>query len=396
MAINTLTLTGTNHKRKFSDLDTELLEAILLPLLIPTIIWLFGRQDIFFLQTAFPWLILVPILTASRYGTWYGLLSLSIFSIVCLLYVSQVQPTLIQNAIQILVGSLLLVILTGEITERWKKQTGEQQQKLKTCYQNTSQSEQALQLLHISYSQLEEEMMTTTQSLTGSLRSLEIALEQPIGRKDRLLLAISKMRDILKQYEWLESAAFYHINKKGEIKSAPLGLVGILPDSLHKDPLLAEVIRSKKSIKLNQKSIVSTGFADSQLQAAIPLIDNNNHLWGVLAVNRITPSAFIQQNLNLLALLSSYVANLLSNAHHPFSGPRLLFTEISTALNVVLNTVKSVTLMTVNIPLSDDYQEYQGFFASKVRGVNRIWQLQQQQSLTLIILLPLFDADNAT
>ena len=394
MAINTLTLTNKNNESLFGTLDTALIEAILLPIIIPALIWLFGREDIFFLQTAFPWLILIPILTATRYGTWYGLLSLIIFSAFCLLYVMQFQPELIQNAIQVLTGGLLLVILTGGIAERWKKQTQKQAQQLRDCRQNTNQSEQALQLLHISYSQLEEEMVTTTQSLAGSLRLLETSLEEPGSRKDRLLLVIEKMRSILQQYDWLETAAFYHINIKGELKTTPLGHIGVIPHDLYKDPLIAAAIKSKKSIRLNRKSATSSDFASSQLQAAIPMIDNNGHLWGVLAVQRMTSSTFIQQNLNLLALLCGYVANLLSSAQRPISDSKLLFTEISTALNVVLNTVKSVTLMTVEIPPSSHQQDYQTFFASKVRGANRIWRLQKSKGVTLIILLPLFNADN--
>jgi hypothetical protein len=96
----------------------------------------------------------------------------------------------------------------------------------------------------------------------------------------------------------------------------------------------------------------------------------------------MTSSAFIQQNLNLLALLCSYIANLLSNAQHSIPDSKRLVTEISTALDVVLNAVKSVTLMTVEIPPSDNQQEYQNFFASKVRGANRIWRLQKNYGVT--------------
>ena len=375
-------------------LDTPLIEAILLPIIIPALVWLFGRADVFFLQTAFPWLILIPILTATRYGTWYGLLSLAIFSTFCLFYVMQFQSELIQNAIQVLTGGLLLVILTGGIAERWKKQTQKQAQQLKDCHQSTNQSEQALQLLHISYSQLEEEMVTTTQSLTGSLRLLEASLEQPRSKKERLLLVVEKMRNILQQYDWLETAAFYHVNTKGKLNPTAIGRIGIILNNLHEDPLIAKVIKSKQSIRLNRKSATSPEFANSQLQAAIPMIDHNGHLWGVLAVQRMTSSTFIQQNLNLLALLCGYVANLLSSAQQPTPDSNLLFTEISTALNVVLNTVKSVTLMSVEIPASSQQNDYQTFFASKVHGANRIWRLQKNKKVILIILLPLFNANN--
>ena len=379
----------TNNKR------VAILEAVLLPILIPLLIWALGRQDVFFLESAFPWLILIPTLTASKYGTWYSLLSLTVLSLLCLVYVFLFQPLLLSAAVQIIAGSLLLVVLVGEMTQRWRQRENHHAEQLKICRQTTHQSEQALQILHISYSQLEEELVTTTQSLTGSLRLLEIKLEHLSDKKERLQLAIRKLREILQDCAWIEAAAFYHVNSEGNVTQKPLKSIGVIDPTLHKDPLITEVIKSRQAVRLNKEPSENSKIKHSNLQACIPLIDNNDHLWGVMAVSRITPSSFIQQNLNLLSLLCSYVANLLSNAQQPIPNAKLLFEEVHTSLNVVLNTVKSLTLITVDIKDSAQEQDYQQFFTSKVRGANRIWSIQRNKGATLIVLLPLFNADNA-
>ncbi|HIO91415.1 MAG TPA: hypothetical protein EYG68_01040 [Leucothrix mucor] len=373
-----------------------LLEATILPILIPLVILAFGKQDIFLLETAFPWLILVPILTASRYGTWLGLLSLAIFSLFCLVHTSIYHPSLLTVAIQILAGGLILVIFIGEMIQRWQQRHEQQRKQLEEYQLNSAQSEQALQLLHISYSQIEEELVTKTQSLTSSLRLINISVDQQKStKKERLQLAINNMQNILQQYEWLESAAFYYVNTKGKINPKLLGRIGTIPPNLHLSPLLAKVINSKKSISVNQHASNEENSNNSQqLQAGIPLLDDSGYLWGVLAINHMTPSVFKQQNLNLLALLCGYVANLLSSAHRNTLDSEALFLEIFTSLNIVLNTVQSLTLLTVDIQDSSHIDEYQSFFVSKIRGANRVWKLQKQHSKTLIILLPLLDAND--
>jgi len=374
-----------------------LLEAILLPIFIPLIILMFGVRDIFLLETAFPWLILIPTLTASRYGTWYGLLSLAIFSLLCLTYTSIFQPSLFSVAIQILAGGLMLVVFIGEMTQRWKQRNEQQIKLLKQQQINSSQSEQALQLLHISYSQLEEELVATTQSLSNSLRLIDVSIEQKtLTKNERLQLALNKMQSILKQYDWLESAAFYYVDNKGKINPKILSRIGLIPPNLHLAPLLSKVIESKKAISVSQHVSGKKDTNNSQplLQAAMPLLDGNGHLWGVLAVNRMTPSIFMQQNLNLLALLCTYVANLLGNTQRAMSQSELLFLEMFTSLNVVLNTVKSLTLITTEIKNSLHTDEYQKFFVSKIHGANRFWQLQQKKKIILIILLPLLNTEN--
>ena len=373
-----------------------MLETILLPIVIPLIILALGARDIFLLETAFPWLILIPTLTASRYGTWYGLFSLSIFSLFCLTYTSVFQPSLFSVAVHILVGGLILVVFIGEMTQRWKQRNEQQIKLLKQQQINNSQSEQALQLLHISYSQLEEELVTTTQSLSNSLRLINISPEQrTLTKNKRLQLAINKIQDTLQQYDWLESAAFFYIDNKGKISPKILGRIGVIPPNLHLSPLLSKVIESKKSISINKRSSPKRGIDNSQpLQAGIPLLDGNGHLWGVLAIHRMTPSIFMQQNLNLLALLCGYIANLLGNAQQAMSQSELLFLEIFTSLNVVLNTVKSLTLITADIQVSPHKDEYQNFFISKIHGANRFWLLQKGQKKTLIIMLPLLNKEN--
>lgn len=377
--------------------DSAIFEIVLLPILVPLLGWLMGRSDVFFLESAFPWMLLVPTLTTSRYGTRSGLLSLTVMACLSILYALVAQPALLTATAQILVGSLMVVLVIGEVIQYWGKRNQQQAEALEEYRKSASQSEQALQLLHISYSQLEEDLVVSNRSLAGSLRLLDSSIHQTTEMSDRkiaLKLAIHKMKEILDQYAWLESAAFYRVDQQQHIHPQSLGSIGNIPNTTYNDPLLLEAVRSGKAISIKHDESMQMRQLNTQLKAAIPMVDSSGTLWGVLAVADIDNKALTQQNLNLLALLCNYIANLLDNTKHPKSCAKRLMQEMHSALNVVLNTVKTATLITLEIRHDADSAEYKDYFIAKVRGANRVWRLKHKHSTTLIVLLPLFNEQN--
>ena len=374
--------------------ENAIIEVVLLPFLVPLLGFLMGREDLFFLGSAFPWTLLAPTLTTSRYGTRYGLLSLLVMSCLSMLYALIFQPALLAPVAQILVGSLFVVLVVGEMIQYWGKRDQQQAKALEEYRTSAHQSEQALQLLHISYSQLEEDMVTQNQTLSGSLRLLDTSIHQSAERTDSnvaLKLAIKKMKDILNQYPWLESAAFYQIDQQGQLHPNSLGSIGKIPLGTYKDPLLLEAVRLKKAVSIKHDRLIQSRKLNTGLKAGIPMLDSNGMLWGLMAVVDIDSKALTQQNLNLLALLCNYVANLLDNSKHPKTSAKRLMQEMHSALNLVLNTVKTATLITMEVKSSPNSNKYKNHFISKVRGANRIWRLEHNDSTTLIILLPLLN-----
>lgn len=374
----------------------NVLEAVLLPLVIPALLWLLGFEDIFLLKTAFPWLIIVPVIIAARYGTWFGLLSLFVFAIASFSYTFFYQNGLFDRALNILAGNLLMVIFVGEKLHYWKHKYNATERQVLECDQNSDKISQELQLLHVAYSQLEENLVTTTRSVSNSLRLLEVSLQPPLDKKLQVKQAINKLHEILKQYQWLEESVFFYINDKGVINPVPLASKAQFLKGLHNDILVSKAIESKRAVisKENSNFLESQGY--SQLQAVIPLVDSRQHLWGVMAVVRMTPSIFKQQNLNMLSLLCSYVANLLSASERSITSAESLYNETSTAINLVLNAVKSVFFIKIHIPFNTDHDRYKAFFVNKIKGISRIWQLQKDEEMVLVVLVPLFKRSNAS
>jgi len=400
VAINHFAMPRTSPSVKLAQLrpkpENAIIEVVLLPFLVPLIAWLMGRQDLFFLNTAFPWMLLIPTLTTSRYGTRYGLLSLLVMSSLSLLYVLIAQPAMLTTVTQVLVGSLLVVLVVGEMIQYWGKRTQQQAEALEGYRKSAQQSEQALQLLHISYSQLEEDLVAENQSLASSLRLLDTSIHQASldSPAQAVKVAMQKMQEILQHYPWLEVAAFYRIDDKQRPYTKSLSSIGNVPVDIHQDPLMLEALRCKQAVSIQHTQLTEQRQLNTRLQAAIPLLDCHGKLWGVLAVVRMANSALTQQNLNLLALLCNYVSNLLDNSQRPMNTAKRLLQEMYSAMNVVLNTVRTATLLTIRLQETDDSAEYKDYFIAKVRGANRIWCLQHPSTTTLVILMPLFHAQD--
>ena len=374
--------------------DNAIIEVVLLPMLVPIMGWLTGREDIFFLSSAFPWMLLAPTLTTSRYGIRYGLLSLLVTTCLSTLHALVFQPFQLTSLAQILVGSLVIILVIGEVIQYWGQRNQQQAKKLEEYRSSACQSEQALQLLHISYSQLEEDLVAQNRSLAGSLRLLDTSVHQTediVDNKVALKLAIHKMKDILAQYPWLKAATFYRVDQQKQLHPQSLGSIGEIPTATHKDPLLLEAVRSGKAVSIKHSQLIQKRQLNTGLKAAIPMLDSSGTLWGVMAVVTIDSNALTQQNLNLLALLCNYVANLLDNRKRPKSSAKRLMQEMHIAVNVVLNSVRTATLITVEVQNGSDSTEYKEYFIAKVRSANRVWRLKRQNSTVLIILLPLFN-----
>ena len=392
--INNYSFLGGKSDSGFS--FNKVIEAVLLPLVIPVLLFIFNANDIFLLETEFPWLIIVPIVIAARYGTWLGLLSLFVLALASLFYTFFYHEDLFNRAFNILAGDALIVVFVGEMLQFWKQQFTETVQQKSESDRFNDKVEQELQILHIAYSQLEENLVTTTQSVSDSLRLLEVSLQPSLDAKLQTKLAINKLHKILRQYQWLEESVFYYVNEDGVINPVPLASKARFVKDLHKDILVSKVIETKRAVVSNKKRNTVGNIGNSKLQAAIPLIDSQQRLWGVMAVIRMTPSIFTQQNLNLLSLLCSYVANLLSASLQPVTSAKSLHLETSTAIDIVLNSVRSVFFIRIHIPLTKGHNGYKAFFVNKIKGISRIWQLQKKDEIVLVILVPLFKKSTAS
>ena len=380
---------------------------LLLSITLPLSGWLLGVADPFFLHAAFPWILVPSVLVALRYGTSSGLGSWLLLAVLSRTYLWAHTLPIEQGWLELWIGILLLTIVTGELSNQWRKAYATQQQALTQAQQAKDYAEQQLQLLQISHTQLEVEAMGSHQSLWRSLKLLEDELATDPPQQERLLILAQKMMQTLATYDWLEVAGFYAVTDKGTVLQHPIAQVGKMLAISECDRLVHEVLTTARPISLDRDSSLAESYTNlgTSLIAVFPIIDKSGKVRLLLAVQQIHFLAFENSNLNLLATLCTWLGLRLDEAQTPPITPNDLSTqslnqwrkterEVHSALKLVACHHKSTLLVGLNVENSPNKTQYIEYFANNMRGGNHCWQLEHASDTVIILLLPMLDGES--
>lgn len=382
-------------------LTAHWLEVGALALGVPVLKLALGFSDPFFLQTAFPWLLLPLLLIALRYGTLAAMTGFGMVLAAVLLYGTQMlgeSPN--TDHLQQLAGMSIILLVVGELAGGWRQRYQEGQAHLHSLRSDMSQVERELQVVQVSHAQLEEELLGAGHSLKRSLDLVKDTLPAHLPRASQTAWLADKMMEVLSAYGWLEAAAFLAVDGDLIVDLQPLAQKGSLGVLRSNDRLLQEALRSKKPVSFKRSAYLANAHAalGSNLIAVLPLLDKNRRVQMVLAVQHIQFAAYTQKNLNLLATLCNWLGNVLpvkavGQAHNkqvpPYMGLPGVVGEIHASLNLLLENKRSLALLAVSLPTGSRTQQYSEFFAGLAHGSNRLWQVQQEGRTLLVIVLPL-------
>ena len=365
------------------------IEIILLSLMIPLLGLFLSPHDIFFLQAEFPWIILSPLLVSLRYGTMSGVISLFIIAIALLVLIRLNNGDTSQFPLHTIAGMIILSLIAGSIIEAWKQRFNALTQERDYMDMRLKQVDNAYRVLQASHAQLEDKFVSKTLSLRQSLELIQTDLNQ--YPRNPLSLVAQKTLDLLAQFEWLEIAAIYAVDPKKGIVEKPLVSQGKMPALMEKDVLLSRCLKSGKPSSISKSTYLQQPHKmQSNLVAAIPIVDANQKIWCILAVRQMQFTEFHQQNINLLGLIGRYTANLLA---HMKSCTKLThwkqaFIEIDSGLKIIIQHRLDAHLVAFNLPNTEKQQDYCKFIDLLSAGLNQRWRIEDS-SLRLLVLIPI-------
>lgn len=375
------------------------LETAVLVLALPLLMMGLNNQDPFLLQTGFPWIVLPLLLVAFRYGTLVAMggLVLLFVGVVTHWQMQDISPT--ASHWQSLGGISIMTLLAAELFAKWQRRFHQEQNNRQDLQTDMQQVERELQVLQVSHIQLEKELLDAGQSLKKSLGLVEEGLPQDLPASRQREWLADRMMSILSSYDWLEVAAFFVMDKAGQLKSRPLVQTGGLVDLPSDDLLLQEVLRVRKPVSLPANAYFE-GKHDTDLVAAIPVLDRTGKVRLVLAVQHVQFAAYKQQNFNLLAALCAWLGGRLpvsglQKRTKPASSGALIAEQIDTVLRLWAGRKMSAVLLSAAIPADDQGRQYAKYFATLQQGSNMVWHLRQQDTLVVIVALPLATQEQA-
>lgn len=258
-------------------------------------------EDYFF------WPILGPLIIGLRYGFAKAVQCLLLCVLSALLIVLLFNIEL-YFSLYVGVGTFLVTMIAGEFSDHWRNTN----QKYKLNHQLMEQKIQSFtqnyHLLKISHDQLEQRAAGKLMSLRTGIQILQqAALSETELRLNKLgSECLHILSDIIGMYQ----AGIYTF-KDNEIVAPCISSIGQSHSLKLDDPMLQEMLLTKKV--LTPSNIFDTSNFSSHYQLAIPLVDASGTLQGVVVAEKIKFVSLTKSNIALIALLASYMGNLMSN-----------------------------------------------------------------------------------
>lgn len=380
--------TGENSKRnRFFSAEGESL-AILLAFV--TIGYGFNPADPLFVHSEFPWLIFASLLPALRYGFVYGFTS-ALLLIGLLAAAARWQWLGVDTfPVKYSIGLLFSAMLAGEFVDLWMKR--EARQRIINNYQHMRLEEftRSYHLLKVSHDRMEHRLAAGTVSLREALMGMRRRLLLKSGED---VLDSDSGRQILQlfaDYVSIRVAAIYRVDKAKKVVPDPVAVHG----QGNIDPNHEMVIQAvREGCLVSVRDVIDRRevLTDAPL-AAVPLVDVNNRVHGILVIEDMLFLSLQEENLRLLAVLGGQIGDMLTLAasHTGTDADSARFVR-ETQRAVLNRRLYGLPAMVVNIalPPGDAGEEIEGLLVRQRRGLDCIWVRENEGTRCLWLLMPL-------
>ncbi len=384
------------HKAGFSWSNTgpskrwhhKVFELIVFAIAVPGIGFLFFRHDPVGMNAGFPWFIIPPVVFAARYGALWGF----VCAITCAAALA--LPWLAYSAqythlIALAVGTTILSIVVGDYATAGKKQSAQEYAENQYLRHRLKEFSKDYHILKVSHGQLEEFMAGQRMSVRQALQQLKPLLTTSNSNARK---AGNELMAVFAQFGAVQVAGLYGTKEEGRINPDPIAIHGDMPTLNLFDPLIKLAIQNRQlvSVKLEARANETV---NSQLLAVVPIIDSHDHLHGVLAIKDMHFMAFQQENLNVLALLGSYIGDMLTRSRSVGESRSGWFlAELDNAIRFASTNRVQSALLAIKLKTTDQTQYVADYLCTNIRSLDSSWQPHSASgSNTVVILLPLMN-----
>ena len=290
-------------KARFSSSAWGWFESMFFTALVLGLSVYFRPSDPFFFNAAFPWLWLVSVLVALRYGIGPGLLSVAIVAIAFILLLSQQSLDFIYFRLYML-GGIILTAVCGEYSSAWSHRLRRTQQLSAYMEQSFNSLTRAYYLIRLSHDRLEQNLISkpiTLRSAMGTLRKILIDHEGHMTAE-----VAERFINLVAHACSLERAGLY-LSAQGKMNTQPIAIAGAQKDLDLSDPLVQQSL-TDKSLNYYTISKLEKPRLTRYLVVA-PLVSSEGRLLGLLAVEDMPFLALQKDTLLVMTVMMNYLAD---------------------------------------------------------------------------------------
>ncbi|OED38416.1 hypothetical protein AB833_19750 [Chromatiales bacterium (ex Bugula neritina AB1)] len=387
------------HKTGFSWSNTgptkhwshKILELLVFSIAVPGIGFFFFKHDPVGMNSGFAWFIIPPVVFAARYGALWGFLC-AITCTASLAYPWLAYSTQFSDLLALGVGTVILSIIVGDYASSGKKQSAQEHAENQYLRHRLKEFSKDYHILKVSHGQLEEFMAGQRISVRQALQQLKPLLTTSGNKNKQVLQAGNELMAVFAQFGAVQVAGLYGMKANNRLNPEPIALHGDMPALNLFDPLVKLAIESGQLVSVKLEAHASET-VDSKLLAVVPIIDSHNQLHGILAIKDMHFMAFQQENLNVLALLGSYIGDMLTRSRSiGESRSGWFLAELDNAIRFARTNRVQSALLTIKLKTTDQTQFVADYLGSNIRSLDSSWQPHSASgSNTVVILLPLMN-----
>ena len=383
--------TGSDNDTSRASMTTRLIELSAFALLIPLAGIVLFASDPTGLSSGFPWVIAPPLIFAARYGSFWGIGC----AIVTAVFINLPLPayTAIASENLILgVGLCVICLFVGEATSSLKKQGAKAEAENAYLRHRLELFSTDYHVLKVSHGQLEEYMAGQRLSLREALQRLRPSLiTGPNG-----IRAGQDLMAVFAQFCAVQIAGLYDVDTEGQVQSKAIATHGEMFDLPMFDPLLRLAVEKRQLVSIKRDMRADKHQAHSLL-AVVPLVDVNCQVYAVLAIKDMHFMAFQQENLNLLALLGSYLGNLLTRSRGLDQSPQVQFvSELETTVRFAKQGDAQSVLLSMQFAPTQQAIDVAEFICTGIRSLDSSVVLESSAAHhTVGMILPLMSEQAA-
>jgi len=365
----------------------RMVELTLFAVTAPLLGVLLFPHDPLGLGAGFPWLIIGPVVFAARYGIGAGVGCVTFAVLVLALSTTVLSLPTIPIA-GLAIGTMILAVIVGDAASSWRRRSLQAEAENGYLRHRLKEFSNDYHVLKVSHGQLEEFMAGQRLSLRRALQQIEPTLASGgngLGSSVELMAVFA-------QFCSVQVAGLYAMKSDALVDVDALATHGDMGELPVFDPLLRLAIAERKLVSVRLDSAAANQH-ESGLIAVVPIVDSRDRLHGLLAIRDMHFMAFQQENLNVLALLASFVGDRIARGGGLGDTPGDRFmAELDSALRFSRSHAVPAALVVLEFRADRQTVAVAEFVSSAVRSLDSAWippSNGSQGQTKVAVLMPL-------
>lgn len=361
--------------------------------------WL-SPQDPLLVAASFPWVVLAPMLLGMRYGFMQGLISAVLLVLAVFAYRAMGLEAYQEMPASFIVGVLITGMLVGEFRDIWERRL--ERLDMANDYRQLRLDEftRAHYILRISHDRLEQRVAGNDQSLRSSLLGLRSQLRSLPRGDDPLAALAEPVLDLLAQYGSFRVAGLYRVDAKRRVQEQPLSTIGACKP-MRADDLLVRMCLERGELVSVREALLERGEhrQHSQFQVCIPVMDTEDRILALLAVEQMPFFSFNERTLSLLTILAGHIADLMLSDPHALqledADAQVFSQNLKRCLIDAQSHALDACLFSFEVGTEANQEELLRLIEDSQRGLDLQLRLSNSRGTAVLVLLPLTSVEGA-